>query len=73
MPIVDQEYLRKDDQTEHGEEHDHQHERHAGSFLQNASVRPASAGTAPSGTHPPKLLSTSSEKLSGRLGQCVDR
>lgn len=43
-PLVDQEYLRKDDQTKHGEEHDDQHERHVGTLLENAGVCPASAG-----------------------------
>lgn len=43
-PLVDQEYLREYDQTEHGEEHDDQHERHVGTLLENAGVCPAPAG-----------------------------
>jgi len=42
--LVDQEYLREDDQAEHSEEHDDQHERHVGALLENASVRSAPAG-----------------------------
>ena len=38
-PLVDQKYFREDDQTEHGKEHDDQHERQVGTFLENASVR----------------------------------
>lgn len=43
-PLVDQEYLREDDQAEHGEKHDDQHERHVGALLENAGVRSAPAG-----------------------------
>lgn len=43
-PLVDQEYLREDDQSEHGEEHDDQHERHVGTLFENAGVRSAPAG-----------------------------
>lgn len=43
-PLVDQEYLRKDDQAKHGEEHDDQHKRHVGTLLENAGVCPASTG-----------------------------
>lgn len=44
-PLIDQEYFRKNNETKHGEEHDNQHERHIGALLENASVRPAPAGT----------------------------
>lgn len=44
-PLVDQEYLREDDQAEHGEKHDDQHERHVGALLENAGVRSAPAGS----------------------------
>lgn len=40
-PLVDQKYLRKNDQTKHGEEHDNQHERHVGTLLEDAGVCPA--------------------------------
>lgn len=43
-PLIDQEYFRKNNETEHGEEHDDQHERHIGALLEDAGVRPAPAG-----------------------------
>lgn len=60
-PLVDQEYLREDDQAEHGEEHDDQHERHVGTFLEDTGVRPAPAGAGSSAAH--ALAGSASDKL----------
>lgn len=55
-PLVDQEYLREDDQAEDREEHDDEHEGHVGALLEDARVAPAPAGSGASRTHPSDTL-----------------
>jgi len=74
-PLVDQEYLRKDDQTKYGEEHDNQHERHVGTLLENAGVwsTPTGAGSSARAHARRDSASDNPRQSHSRLNQILGR